>query len=306
MSVEAAARRSRGQATIEAWRGFRTAVRLGWQTEANWTDPILFVIYSVAKPVGAALILIFMVDIITAGQADPGVRAFVVIGSALWSFVMAGIAGLAMSILDDRERYRMLKYLYVSPNSMLLMLLGRGAARVGIGAFGALITLAVGIVFLGIPFDPARIDWLMATVCMAIGLVGVLALGVVLAAISMQLRQDAWNYPEAVAGALFLVVGAVFPLLVLPAPVQAIGLFMPLTWWLEGVRQALFAGSLSAIGGQGSVWASWTGSVVPSNVEIVVALALTTALALGLAVACFRWAEHSAKEKGVFDMITGS
>jgi hypothetical protein len=93
---------------------------------------------------------------------------------------------------------------------------------------------------------------------------------------------------------------------VLPTPVQAVGLIMPLTWWLEGVRQALFAGSLSAVGGQGSVWTAWTGSVVPSNVEIVVALALTTALALGLAVACFRWAEHSAKEKGVFDMITGS
>lgn len=306
MSVEAAARRSRGRALAEAWRGFTTAARLGWQTEANWTDPILFVIYSVAKPVGAALILIFMVDIISAGQADPGVRAFVVIGSALWSFVMAGIAGLAMSILDDRERYRMLKYLYVSPNSMLLLLLGRGAARVGIGAFGAVITLAIGVLFLGITFDLARVDWLMAAVYMALGLVGVLALGIVLAAISMQLRQDAWNYPEAVAGALFLVVGAVFPLLVLPVAVQVVGLFMPLTWWLEGVRQAIFPGSLSAVGGSGSVWSAWSGSSVPSNFEIVIALTLTTALALGLAVVCFRWAEHSAKEKGVFDMITGS
>ncbi|CAN5854395.1 hypothetical protein BH24CHL6_BH24CHL6_15940 [soil metagenome] len=306
MTARRAAYRTRRQELSDAWRGFRTAVRLGWQTEANWTDPLLFIIYSVAKPVGAALILIFMVDIISGGRADPGLRAFVVIGSALWSFVMAGIAGLAWSILDDRERYRMLKYLYVSPNSMLLLLLGRGAARIGIGAFGAVITLGGGIVFLGIPFDVARVDWLLVLICMSIGLVGVLALGIILAAISMQLRQDAWNYPEAVAGALFLVVGAVFPLLVLTTAVQAVGLVMPLTWWLEGVRQALFPGSVSSIGGEGSLWTSLTGSFLPSNAEVVVALALTTLLALTLAVITFRWAEHAAKEKGVLDMTTGS
>ena len=35
-------------------RSFVTAARLGWQMEANWTDPLLFFIYSVAKPVAAA------------------------------------------------------------------------------------------------------------------------------------------------------------------------------------------------------------------------------------------------------------
>jgi ABC-2 type transport system permease protein len=64
-------------------------VRLGWQTEANWTDPVLFFIYSVAKPVAAALMLVFMIEVISGGRADPGLRAFVVIGTALWSFVMA-------------------------------------------------------------------------------------------------------------------------------------------------------------------------------------------------------------------------
>ncbi|HWH23504.1 MAG TPA: ABC transporter permease [Candidatus Limnocylindria bacterium] len=290
----------------ESWRGFRTAMRLGWQIESNWADPLLFLIYSVAKPVGAALILVFMVDIISGGRADAGIRSFVVIGTALWSFVMAGIAGLAWSILDDRERYRMLRYLYVSPNPLLVMLLGRGTARIGIGAFGALITLGVGVVFLGLQFEPGRVDWLLAIVSMALGLMGVLAIGVVLAAVAMQTRQDAWNYPEAVAGALFLLVGAVFPLLVLPAPVQIAGLFIPLTWWLEGTRQALFPGSLSAVGGEGSAWTALTGAAEPTSVEIVLALAATTAIAVVIALVVFRWSEHSAKEKGVFDMITGS
>jgi ABC-2 type transport system permease protein len=281
-------------------------MRLGWQTEANWTDPLLFFIYSVAKPVGAALILIFMVDIISAGRADAGMRAFVVVGSALWSFVVAGIAGLAWSVLDDRERYRMLKYLYVSPNSLLLLLLGRGAARIGIGAFGAGITLLAGILVLGVPFDLLRVDWLLAIGAMALGLTGVLAIGVILAAIVMQTRQDSWSYPEAVAGAMFLLVGAVFPLAVLPAPVQFIGLLTPLAWWLEGVRQALFPGILSGVGGEGSLFAQLTGSTAPTGGQSLLMLAASTAVLAALAVVAFRWSEQRSRQRGLFDLITGS
>jgi ABC-2 type transport system permease protein len=281
-------------------------MRLGWQTEANWTDPLLFFIYSVAKPVGAAAILVFMVDIISGGRADPGIRSFVVIGSALWSFVVAGIAGLAWSVLDDRERYRTLKYLYISPNSLLLLLLGRGAARIGIGAFGAIITLAVGAIFLGLPFDPFRVDWPLALLSMALGLASVLAIGLLLAAVVLQTRQDSWSYPEAVAGALFLLVGAVFPLLVLPGPVQAVGLAMPLTWWLEGTRNALFPGALTGIGGPGSLYTELTGQLAPTSAEILLVLALATALAGLLGLVVFGHSERRAKEKGLLDEITGS
>jgi ABC-2 type transport system permease protein len=288
------------------WRAFRTAMRLGWQTEANWTDPLLFFIYSVAKPVGAAAILIFMVDIVSGGRADPGIRSFIVIGSALWSFVVAGIAGLAWSVLDDRERYRMLKYLYVSPNSLLVLLLGRGAARIGIGAFGAAITLVVGIVFLGLPVDLARVDWPLAISAMMLGLVSVLGIGLFLAAVVLQTRQDSWSYPEAVAGSLFLLVGAVFPLLVLPPPVQVIGLLMPLTWWLEGVRNALFPGVLSGIGGEGSAYAAISGRIDPTSGEILIALGVSTVIVSTLGLLFFRWSERRAKEKGLLDQITGS
>src|SRR4026208_1010196 len=123
-----------------AWRGFRPAVRLGWLIEANWTDPFLFFVYSVAKPIASALILVFMVDVISGGHADANAKAYVVIGTALWAFVTVGIAGLAQSLLEDRERYRMLKYLYVSPNQFLVITLGRGTARIGIAVFAALIT----------------------------------------------------------------------------------------------------------------------------------------------------------------------
>ena len=284
----------------DVWRAFRTAVLVGWRTEANWTDPLLFFIYSVAKPVSAALILVFMVNVIS-GTPDPQVRGFVVVGAALWAFVISGIQGLAWSILDDRERYRMLKYVYLSPSDFGVVLLGRGVARVAVGGMGALITLVFGVLFLGVPFDLARVDWVLLIVVMALGLTSVVALGVLMAAICMQTRQDSWTYPEAVAGALFLLAGAVFPLAILPSVIQWLGLITPLGWWMAGVRAALFAGGPSTLGGPGSVLESLAGSGAPSPLLIVLALAVTTAAFAALAVGGFFVSERRAKDLGLLD-----
>jgi ABC-2 type transport system permease protein len=297
--------RTRGGGRIDLYRSYRTAASLGWKMEANWTDPVLFFIYSVAKPVSAALILVAMLEVI-AGPSGREYRGFVVVGSALWSFVISGIAGLAWSILDDRERYRMLKYVYVSPSDFVVVLLGRGTARIAVGAMGAAITLAIGVVVLGVPFDPLAVDWPMLAIVMTLGLEAIVVIGVILAAVCLQTRQEAWSYPEAVAGALFLVSGAVFPLSVLPMAIQAIGLANPLTWWLEGVRQALFPAGASAVGGPGSLFTDLTGQAAPDSPTIVLALLATGAVVtLGAAVA-FRWSERRARDRGLIDQTTGS
>lgn len=298
-------RRARGQDLRDHWLAFRTAVRLGWQMEANWTDPVLFFIYSIAKPISAALILVVMLDIISGG-ADPGYRAFVVVGTALWAVVLAGVAGLAWAVLDDRERYRMLKYVYVSPSDFVVTLLGRGLARLAVGTMGGVITIAVGVLWLGVPLDPAVIDWPLLVVTLALGVVAIIAIGLLLAAVCLQTRQESWSYPEAMAGALFLVSGVVFPLSVLPGPVQALGLITPLTWWVEGVRHAVFPGGPSSVGGPGSLWAGLTGSLTPDPATIIGALLVTGALVTLAATGVFRVSERRAKERGLLDQTTGS
>jgi len=141
---------------------------------------------------------------------------------------------------------------------------------------------------------------------MTLGLVTIVALSVVMAAVCLQTRQDAWSYPEAFVGSLFLVTGAVFPLAVLPAPLQAVGLAVPLTWWIEGVRHALFAGSPESIGGAGSVFAQLTGRLAPTSAEVAIALLATGAVGTLAALAVFRWSERRAKDRGLLDQTTGS
>lgn len=297
--------RTRGGGAADIRRSFTTAARLGWQMESNWTDPVLFLVYSVAKPLASALILVVMLDVISGG-ARPDYRAFVVIGSALWTFVLSGVSGLAWMILDDRERYRMLKYLYVSPSDFLAVVFGRGVARIGVGAMGAAITLAVGVLLLGVPFDIGRIDWLLLGAVTVVGVGSILGVGLLMAAVCLQTRQEAWSYPEAAAGGLFLISGVVFPLAVLPVPVQAIGLVTPLTWWIEGVRQALFPGGVTAVGGPGSLYGAVSGAGQPGPLEIVLALLATGAVATLGAVAVFRASDRRAKDRGLFDQTTGS
>jgi ABC-2 type transport system permease protein len=297
--------RTRGGGLRDAWRSFVTATRLGWQMEANWTDPLLFFIYSVAKPLSSTLIFVVMIEVI-GGSSTAEFRGFVVIGTALWSFVISGIAGLSWAVLEDRERYRMLRYIVVSPSDFMTVMLGRGVARVAVGAMAALITLIVGVLVLGVQFDPGAVDWPLLGLVMVGGLVTIVAIGILLAAVCLQTRQEAWSYPEAAAGALFLLTGAVFPLAVLPSVVEWIGMATPLTWWIEGVRAALFPGGLSGIGGPGSAFAEFTGRHRPEAYEIVVALLVTGTLATLAAIAGFRISLRRAKDRGLLDQTTGS
>ena len=70
-----------------------------------------------------------------------------------------------------------------------------------------------GSSLLGVPFDPGVISWLVLVVVDGrSGSASIIAIGVLLAAVCLQTRQESWSYPEAFAGALFLVSGAVFPL----------------------------------------------------------------------------------------------
>jgi ABC-2 type transport system permease protein len=229
-----------------------------------------------------------------------------VVGTALWAVVLAGISGLAWSILDDRERYRMLKYIYVSPSDFLVVLLGRGVARLGVGLMGGLITIAVGILLLGVPFDPGVVHWPLLALMLVLGLLTIIAIGMLLAAVCLQTRQESWSYPDALAGALFLVSGVVFPLTVLPTPVQALGMLSPLTWWVEGVRHAAFPNGPSSVGGPGSLWTALSGTPAPEPAIIIGALLATGALVTLAATADFRVSERRAKERGLLDRTTGS
>jgi len=115
--------------------GFAAAVRLGWAVSSNWTRPILFVTYAVLRPISVALILAVMYSVIThnAAAARPYL-AFLIIGTAFWSFIQEGVSEFATGILEDRGRYHILKYTYMAPLGFPLFLVGRATSKLASAA----------------------------------------------------------------------------------------------------------------------------------------------------------------------------
>jgi len=280
----------RGMTLADSWRSFRTAISLGWAIEANWSDPFLFAVYTMAKPLAAAGILVVMFQVISGGQ-NPEFLQFLVVGSALWNVVFGVMAGLVQSILEDRERYRMIKYVVVTPTSLFPFLLGRSLARVVTAFVAVVLTLAVGVVFLGVDLQP---NLLYLVPAMVIGVLSVIGLGIFMAGWCLQLRQEAWHYPEAIAGALYLVSGAIFPIDVLPSWLHPIAYASPTTWWLEASRRGLLGhGSPGLLGGI-------------SDGMVMLFLVISTAIVIPLSLAAFAWFMKRARQAGLLDMVTGS
>ena len=280
----------RGMTLPDAWRSFRTATRLGWAIESNWSDPFLFAVYTMAKPLAAAGILVVMFQVITGGQ-NPEFLQFLIVGSALWNIVFGVMSGLVQSILEDRERYRMIKYVVVTPTSLFPFLLGRSLARVAVSFVAVILTMAVGVLFLGVELQPNLLYLVPATV---LGVTSVIALGVFMAGWCLSLRQEAWSYPEAIAGALYLVSGAIFPIDILPGFLHPIAYLSPTTWWLEASRRGLLGhGSPGAIGD------------IPDGVVMLI-LVVSTAVIIPLALSAFAWFLNRARRAGLLDMTTGS
>ena len=212
---------------------------LGWKIESNWTDAFRFLTYQIARPVGGALILVFMYYAVARGNRGP-VLGFFVVGTAFWPLVLGGVQATVRGVLEDREAFRMIRPIYTSPISYRAYLLGRSlAGQAAWGSAAVFVTLAVGVIFLHVHLTLTAASVGLVLAATVLGVAGILAIGLLCVGAAFSTTHDAWQMPEAIGAALFLVCGAIFPLTVLPSWLRAFGAAFPLSWWLEAVRRAL-------------------------------------------------------------------
>src|SRR2546426_2430672 len=220
------------------WRTLRVGYWLGWQIESNWTDPLLFFIYSIARPLGGVLILVFMYHVV-ARAGGTAMLGFFVVGAACWPFVVRGMMGTAYSLITDREHWKTLRYVYISPISLRAYLVGRALAQATSAVAAAAVTLVFGRWVLGVPMHLATINAPYTAAAFVLGITAVIALGLIVVSAAVLISGEAWRMPEGVGAALYLVCGAIFPVTVLPPALQALSQAIPLTWWLEAMRRGL-------------------------------------------------------------------
>ncbi|MCL7451470.1 MAG: ABC transporter permease [Anaerolineae bacterium] len=280
----------------EALRSFRVATWLGWQIESNWTDPFLFFVYSIVKPVASVMILVIMYWVITRTDTTSPYFAYMYLGNAAYIYVGSILVGVSWAVIDDREHYQTLKYIYVSPIKFYFYLLGRGMARFLTGSLSVAITMGFGLLVLGLPIGLGAIHWPYLGASMVLGLASLAVLGLLLGAATLQMARHYWSVGESVAGALYLMCGAIFPLDVLPAWLRPLGFALPLTYWLESLRRAVLGAEASR-----AISPSLAGL---SDGQLLLILLVATLISSVMSIYFFRWSEHRAREKGLIDMTT--
>ena len=63
------------------------------------------------------------------------------------------------AVIDDREHYKTLKYMYVAPIHIPMYLFGRGVAKFIVGSISVLITIVFGMLFLHLRIELAAVNW---------------------------------------------------------------------------------------------------------------------------------------------------
>jgi len=119
-------------------------------------------------------------------------------------------------------------------------------------------------------------------------------MGLMLAGVTLLIAQHVWFIGDAVAGALYLFSGAIFPLDVLPKFLRPVGYFMPITYWLELLRRSLV----------GSVAQAFPTLAGFNNNQLMSILLGLTAVFAVLAGVIFYWCEYRARERGLIDIVT--
>ncbi len=269
-------------------RGLLSAFRVGWAVETNWASPVVNLFFQLLRPLGGAFILVFIYEVVT-DEPTEGALEWLVIGAAMWSYVMSALQGISFAVIQEREWMRVLKYVVITPLPFSAYLLGRTATWVVWGTLRAAAVLAITTLLLDLDLAPGEFNWPMLTAAMIVGLIGLLGIGMTLAGVSLGVARHPFGVGEGTIGVLYLLSGAIFPPSLLPSFVQPISYVLPLTYWLEAVRQAMIPGyGASAIGIE-DPWGP---------------LLLTTLAWLIAGAGIFRFYDRKARAEGRYDRTT--
>jgi ABC-2 type transport system permease protein len=278
----------------ETWRSFKIAAWLGWQIASNWTDPLWFIIYSIVRPISGAAILVVMYGVITGGNFSNPLFPYIYLGNAFYIYVFTIMNGVAYAVIEDREHYLTLKYMYVAPIRIPIYLLGRGVSGFFTASLSVLITIVAGVLFLHVTFNPLLANWPLFILSLFIGVVMLAMMGLILAAFSLLLVRHAGFLAEGVSGVLFLFSGAIYPLEVLPKWLQSVGFAMPITYWLELMRRSLI----------GSVAQAFPTLAGFSNLQLLGILVGLSVVFGVVSIFVFRACDKRARERGLIDRTT--
>ena len=214
--------------------------KLGWNQEGNWAPPLVYVIFALIAPISGVMMLVFMYLVVKGDATQPDFLAFLLAGSAMFLFIRLVLTGAGFAVVEDREHYKMLRYVYITPTPFAVLIAGRIGIKLLIAMVGMVATILAGHFFLNVPLRTDGVLWAQFIGSLFLGLIGLGGMGIMLASMMLLVDRMGWIWAEGVAGLLFLTSGAIIPLSFLPAPMAFISQFLPMTYWADIWRLSLY------------------------------------------------------------------
>jgi ABC-2 type transport system permease protein len=175
---------------------------------------------------------------------------FLMVGALIWSYLSVLFDVLSETVSWERWEGT-IEYTFMSPSSRVTHLLGMGLYAVAYGI--AQIAIMFGVVSLFFELDLAEANYWGALLVLAVCSVSLVGFGIVAAVLPLLSPEKGQQVSYIVSSLLLLVSGVYYPVDVLPGWMQAIATVSPVTYALEGARQALLEGA-GAAELWGSIW----------------------------------------------------
>ncbi len=264
---------------LNAFTGFierqKNLYRRYWAWEAVW---LLYNLVSV-------LSIGYLASGLSTLGLEPGhsnlqqAQLYLLVGALLWTYLSMVFFEIAFAITWERWEGT-IEYTFMAPIRRLTHLLGMCAASLIYGiARAALIGLALVFLF---NLDLSHANYWAALAIFAAATLPLLGLGIFTSILPLLSPEKGEQMAFAVQGVLLLISGVYYPITVLPGPLQLAGILSPLTYTLDGVREALLHGL------------SLTGALPDVGILLVMGIVLVPA-----SVWCFGRAEERAKRLGL-------
>ena len=165
--------------------------------------------------------------------------AFLLLGTGLYGFFVAGIASFVNSIHEAQLTGTMEVLMTTSTPEPELVFLTAGSAFFT-RTLHLLFYLIVGVVVFRVTLSHPNL--LGAAVIFVLSMAIAVAVGIAIAAVQVAIQRGS-GIVWLLSSLLWLLTGATFPVSALPGPLRQLGELIPITYSLDGLRLALLRGA---------------------------------------------------------------
>lgn len=270
------------------FRGVWASAWVGWEAESNWTKPFIFIGLQVIRPLASTMLfpLLYIVGMNLTGQPiDTQYLTYIFIGTAfLTPYVFAAESG-SQTVSQDRERYGVLKSIYITPSSLRIYYAGRFLGVAAVSVVSTTASILISYIFLrnivGVDLQISlkyHVGFFVALGCIY---AGAFAIYNILVSINLLTNKLHWSLSYYFLGLLYLFGEVLFPASTISPYAEPLTHLLPINPALNTLRSSLGMQMQNSI----------DGAIVASTLWVV----------LGAAV--FTRAVKQARAKGLLDKV---